>query len=78
MWHIPMRHSLAHASQKLNAQGMLTITGDGDDFCLFEVSKRLVFDVSAQAEVFLKTFVWDCEHLMSTNGTSPVQLDREG
>lgn len=73
-----MRHSLAHASQELNAQGMLTVAGDGDDFCLFEVLKRLVFDVSAQAEVFLKTFVWDCEHLISADGASPVQPDRDG
>ena len=36
-----MRHSLAHASQELNAQGMLTVAGDGDDFCLFEVELSL-------------------------------------
>ena len=52
---------------------MLAVANEGDDSRLFKVRKRPVFDFSAQAKVFLESFIGNGEQLLAADGAPPVQ-----
>src|SRR5262245_29550711 len=69
---------VAALPQQSNLQGMLVIADEGDGARLFEALKRPVFDFSAQAKVFLESFIRDGEQRIMADGAPPVQPECNG
>ena len=57
---------------------MFLIADEGDGSRVFEALKRPVFDFSAQAKVFLESFIGNGEQLLAADGAPPVQPECNG